>query len=1052
MKNFHPKATGLPVFFTDASVPINNQNKLRWGKALSFIVIFILLASLAKAETKTASVSGNWSSTATWGGATVPASGDDVTINSGVSVTIDLANISCSSLNIIAGGTLDLNGFDFSSGSLTGNGTLINSGAACVFTTGSKNTETTFSGSITGSLGLIKIGTKRLTLAGINSYTGLTIISNGTLELGNPVINSTIVGNILINGGILEYKTGIAEQISNSSEVQITSGTYDISRIETIGSLIMTGGNLNRGGGKLTLTNASFITGGTIIFTAGTAEIITGSTLVLGNVTFNYSSLSKGDNTINLGGDVNFPGTNTTPAIFINSKEDVGELQIGNGGTRIFNIEQANMGQPEVQIAWNLTQGNAITSLEKIGTGKMLLSGNISYKGSTIITEGELRLNPSTNITPNTPFILAGGKLSTTGINSGISIVNSNTLKLNAYSTIELGANPHAIKFTDSRSITWTGILTINNWTYQGGKIYFGNSSGGLTASQLATIGFTGYSGTPILLSTGELVPSTGTWLGTADNDWNNTANWGNNFLPDASTDVRIPSGLTNYPVVAAYTTAECNNLSIASGGTLTIESDATNSGSLIMAGSFTGPGPVTYNRYLNDRWHLVSSPVAAENDQSVSAFLANIANSIYRPSNPSTNQYEMVIYKEETDIWQYYENELGADGYFNSHPNFLNGAGYGLLRSAAGKIAFTGSLTNYDVSASLIKTGNGWNLVGNPYPSAIRANDGSGDATNNFLKVNLSNMEPNYAAIYVWEEGSDYNGETNYFRVITNGIDPTETPGNVNPAQNFIQAGQGFFVKAATNSSSVSFTRAMQSHSVGTPLKSVKIDEWYGLQLNIANDENKAHTIISFNKDMSKGLDISYDAGLLNSGNGLEVYTRLIEDNGIDFAVQALPDVGMEQIAIPLGVEFDAGGELTISADICELPDGESFILEDKITGAFINLKTDKYSLTLPPNTKGIGRFYIYVSRSAITGIGPVNKQAPPIEIWSANRIINIQGRLSGQATARLFNMNGKLLFEKCLNHTQMNQITSPVTARGIYFIQIIDDGWRTTKKLVFN
>lgn len=1055
MKIFHPKSTGIPAFARNYALQTQNRisKKLNWCilRILFSVVILILISTLSKATPKTATVSGNWSSTATWGGVAIPISGDDVTINSGVTVMVDLASISCSTLKI--NGTLNLNGFNASSGALNGNGTLTNSGTACVFTTGSKNIETIFSGKITGSLSLTKTGTNKLTLSGINSYTGLTIVSKGTLRLDRSETNSTIVGNILICGGILDYSSDKDEQISNSSEVELISGTYDVSsRTETIGSLKMTGGILNKGGNELILNNASFITGGTINFTAGTAEIITKSTLALGNATLNYNSSSTGTNTLNLGGSITIESTNIAPAIFINSKVGIGELQIGNGGIRIFNIEQANMGQPEVQIAWDLTQGNAPTSLEKTGTGTMLLSGHIAYKGSTTITEGELRINPSTNLTPNTPFILAGGKLSTTGITSGISIDNSGTLKLDANSTIDLGANLHTIQFADSHSIAWTGNLTINNWTEKGGKIYFGNSSGGLTATQLAKISFAGYPGTALLLPSGELVPSTGTWLGTVSSAWNNMDNWGNNSLPVASTDVRIPSGLSNYPVIAANTTADCHHLSIASGASLTIESTETNSGSFLMTGSFTGPGQVTYNRYLNDRWHLISSPVAAGNDQSVSAFLSNPANSIYRPSDPSANQYEMIVYREETDSWQYYEDELEAGGYFNLHPSFLNGAGYGLLRSTAGIVAFTGSLNEDNVSVPLIKLNNGWNLVGNPYPSAIKANDQSGDATNNFLKVNMNNMEPNYAAIYVWEEGSDYNGETNYFRVITNGVNPLETPGDVSLIQNFLQAGQGFFVKAATNGGSVIFSKAMQSHSVSTPLKSAVIDDWYGLQLNVTASGMTAHTIVSFNRDMSKGLDVSYDAGLLRSGNGLEVYTSLVNDNGTDFAVQALPDTGMEQTTIPLGLEYETGGELTVSADIRELPGGKSFILEDKATGIFTNLKTANYSFSLSPGTKSTGRFYLSVGGNGFTGLAPKIRQTPRIEIWSANGSINIQGKLSGHAIARLFNLQGKLLSEQILNNTSMNQITIPVPAKGIYFIQLIDEGWKTTKKLVIN
>ncbi len=51
------------------------------------------------ASTRTASVSGNWSNTATWSGAAVPTSSDDVTINSGVTVTVD-TTASAASLTI----------------------------------------------------------------------------------------------------------------------------------------------------------------------------------------------------------------------------------------------------------------------------------------------------------------------------------------------------------------------------------------------------------------------------------------------------------------------------------------------------------------------------------------------------------------------------------------------------------------------------------------------------------------------------------------------------------------------------------------------------------------------------------------------------------------------------------------------------------------------------------------------------------------------------------------------------------------------------------------
>ena len=137
-----------------------------------------------------------------------------------------------------------------------------------------------------------------------------------------------------------------------------------------------------------------------------------------------------------------------------------------------------------------------------------------TYTGTTTITAGELRLNPTGNVTPNRYRILNGGKLSTTGITAGRTIVNSSTLDLATTSSIDLGLGDHTLKFADSKLITWNGnTLTITGWigiggaSGTGGKLFFGGAAGTLTSTQLAKITFTGYIGTPILLDTGELVP-----------------------------------------------------------------------------------------------------------------------------------------------------------------------------------------------------------------------------------------------------------------------------------------------------------------------------------------------------------------------------------------------------------------------------------------------------------------------------------------------------------------------------------------------------------------
>ena len=56
---------------------------------ISIIICLLFLPDLCHATARTASVTGLWSATATWGG-TVPVDGDSVTINTAVTVTMNV--------------------------------------------------------------------------------------------------------------------------------------------------------------------------------------------------------------------------------------------------------------------------------------------------------------------------------------------------------------------------------------------------------------------------------------------------------------------------------------------------------------------------------------------------------------------------------------------------------------------------------------------------------------------------------------------------------------------------------------------------------------------------------------------------------------------------------------------------------------------------------------------------------------------------------------------------------------------------------------------------
>ena len=107
---------------------------------------------------------------------------------------------------------LDVAKFQQDFGSLTGNGTVSDNGAATQLNVGVRGISSTFNGLLqngTGTLSLGKMGAGTTILTNNDTYTGTTTISAGTLQLGNGGTNSTISGTsgITDNGALTPATT-----------------------------------------------------------------------------------------------------------------------------------------------------------------------------------------------------------------------------------------------------------------------------------------------------------------------------------------------------------------------------------------------------------------------------------------------------------------------------------------------------------------------------------------------------------------------------------------------------------------------------------------------------------------------------------------------------------------------------------------------------------------------------------------------------------------------------------------------------------------------------
>jgi hypothetical protein len=108
------------------------------------------------------------------------------------------------------------------------------------------------------------------------------------------------------------------------------------------------------------------------------------------------------------------------------------------------------------------------------------------------------------------------------------------------------------------------------------GVFYSGTGNGQLQLINLPT-SFSGYKYRCLVdgVSGNEnMVRFTNTWNGNAGNDWFVATNWSCGKVPDPFTDVVIPGGITNYPLVNAATTVK--SISVHPGALVTVVNGVT--------------------------------------------------------------------------------------------------------------------------------------------------------------------------------------------------------------------------------------------------------------------------------------------------------------------------------------------------------------------------------------------------------------------------------------------------------------------------------------------
>ena len=498
----------------------------------------------------------------------------------------------------------------------------------------------------------------------------------------------------------------------------------------------------------------------------------------------------------------------------------------------------------------------------------------------------------------------------------------------------------------------------------------------------------------------------TSMWNGSVDNDWDTAANWSSNSVPGPTASVRIPkTGITNFPTASNAVTLNA----------VTIESGA----SLITESTFSGS--LTYKRklHLANDWIFISSPVAEVD-------IADVISNTDLQTGSGTH-IGISTYDNSIPGWSYYSTT--SSGIMGS------GDGFAVLVNS-GDIFFTGTMPTGPVNKSLTRDVNGWNLIGNPYPSYLAINNTANEDIN-FLDVNSANLSSNYSGIYLW----DVANQNSSIKVVNHATGPYH-----------MYPGQGFFVNTNSNGNSVSFTEQMQSHQA-TGTFYGPIEATPSIILAIENNGNVKTTTVKYFDTATAGLDVGYDAGAFTGGgtSTFNLNTHLPENSeGIDFTLQCLSTQEYETSVIPVALTTEAGLEIAFSVEALNLPTGIKVFLEDRVTNTYTRLDeaNSEYIVQLDEPENGIGRFYLHTKSSILT---TDTIDLNNIIIYKADAsTISIVGLPQDISTFKLFNILGAQLVKNTFMPEGIVNINLPPLPSGIYIVWLENKFGNVVKRII--
>lgn len=362
----------------------------------------------------------------------------------------------------------------------------------------------------------------------------------------------------------------------------------------------------------------------------------------------------------------------------------------------------------------------------------------------------------------------------------------------------------------------------------------------------------------------------------------------------------------------------------------------------------------------------------------------------------------------------------------------------------------FKGSINNGIIESPALSNQNeGYNLIGNPYPSNINSDK--------LFDLNAGKI---FNTILFWENkgytqyqmGSNYDGN-NYvvYNGYTGGIPGTEYERSYEiSVNNIIPVGQGFLVKAKPDGAGqpILFDNSIRTKETGQFYQKYQKDRFW---LTLESPNGTFNTmLLGYILGATNDFDEDYDVFPIYEEASDIIYS--IADSS-KMVIQARDFPLNREDVVPLGANFYQDGNYKIYLRGAEgiFAEDQDVFIRDKYTRKIHNLTEDGDFVFRAAGGEVNDRFEIIYKRKHISVSSLPTLHSSLISIDKVNMNISVSSSQNKLVNIEVYNLNGNRIYEIYNVNKKTFMIPSYNFKESIIFIRVIDElGQIETKKMI--